>query len=125
MHEGIRIDCQVDPDGDWFTRLARIEMPALATGFDIRVDSPGKWVIDGKPRRELDACIDIDLGWTARRRTPSPSTPRPWLGTRKTIKVGWLRSFELLLVPNKQTCTKGADGLWEEAPHIRTPESFT
>jgi hypothetical protein len=116
-HEGIRveIDYVVEARPDWSTRSAKVDIPAVATHFEVEVSPDGRWVIDGAHRPDLEGCVDIDLGWTPAtnslpiRRLPFKSE------IPVTTRVGWLKWSELVFMPAEQSYTKHVDGRWTYA----------
>jgi len=116
-HEGIRveIDYVVEARPDWSTRSARIDIPALATLFEVQVSPQGRWVIDGEHRPDLDGALDIDLGWTP----ATNSLPIRRLSVRTGVpvatRVGWLKWSELVFMKAKQSYTSHGEGRWTYA----------
>ncbi|HSK06705.1 MAG TPA: putative glycolipid-binding domain-containing protein [Acidimicrobiia bacterium] len=115
--EGIRveIDYVVDTGPDWSTRSARIDIPAVATLFEVEVSHDRRWVIDGDHRPDLDGCVDIDLGWTPATNTLPIRRLRFKRGIPVTTRVGWLKWSELVFMPAEQTYTKQGEGGWTYA----------
>lgn len=114
LHNGARVEIEytVDTNSDWSTRHASIDIPALATSFDVRVESGDHWFIDGDHRTDLDGCVDIDLGWTPATNTLPIRRLRYATGIPRTIRAVWLRWPELLFVPAEQTYTRQSDDRW-------------
>ncbi|MGH8951556.1 MAG: putative glycolipid-binding domain-containing protein [Acidimicrobiia bacterium] len=114
LHDGARVEISylVDTNPDWSTRHASIDIPALATSFDVRVESGDRWLIDGDHRADLDGCSDIDLGWTPATNTLPIRRLRFATGIPRTIRAAWLKWSELLFVPAEQTYTKRSDDRW-------------
>ena len=114
LHDGIRVEIAytVDANPDWSTHHASVDIPALATSFDVRVGPGDRWFIDGHHRADLDGCIDIDFGWTPATNTLPIRRLRFTTGTPRTIRAVWLKWSELLFVPAEQTYTKRRDDRW-------------
>lgn len=113
-HEGIRveIDYVVEARPDWSTRSARVEIPAVATLFEVEVSPDGRWVIDGDHRPDLDGCVDIDLGWTPATNTLPIRRLSFRSGIPASTRVGWLKWSELVFMPAEQSYTKHDEGRW-------------
>ena len=116
-HEGIRveIDYVVEARPDWSTRAARIDIPAMATLFEVEVSPQGRWVIEGNHRPDLDGGVDIDLGWTPATNTLPIRRLAFTSGIPVTTRVGWLKWSELVFMPAEQSYTKHGDGRWTYA----------
>ena len=114
LHDGIRVEIAytVAANPDWSTRHAAVDIPALATSFDVQVGSGDRWFIDGDHRTDLDGCVDIDFGWTPATNTLPIRRLRFTAGTPKTIRAVWLKWPELLFVPAEQTYIKRSDRRW-------------
>jgi hypothetical protein len=116
-HEGIRVEIGyvVEVGPDWSTRSARIDIPALATVFEVEVSPKGTWVIDGDHRPDLDGAADIDLGWTPATNTLPIRRLQFTSGIPVTTRVGWLKWSELVFMPAEQSYTKHGEGRWTYA----------
>ena len=57
------VEYTIDVNAAWATRSARIRGRS-ADGFSsalLQADGAGHWLVDGKPARHLDGCLDVDL----------------------------------------------------------------
>lgn len=57
------VEYAIDVDAAWATRSAQIRTRS-AGGFSsalLQTDGAGHWLVDGKPARHLDGCLDVDL----------------------------------------------------------------
>ena len=114
LHDGARVEISflVDTNPDWSTRRASIDIPALATTFEVEVEPGGRWLFDGEHRKEFDGCVDIDLGWTPATNTLPIRRLHFVPGIPRTIRAAWLKWSELLFVPAEQTYTKRSADRW-------------
>jgi hypothetical protein len=57
---------EVDADGAFRSRRAVVEgfVARQAVALRARATAQGRWEIDGRARRDLDGCLDIDLNFT-------------------------------------------------------------
>jgi hypothetical protein len=117
LHEGIQaqIDWMVAVRPEWSTRSASVDIPALATSFEVDVTDQGRWMIDSDYRPDLEGCIDIDLGWTPSTNTLPIRRLALAPGMTRTILVAWLQWPELGFVPAEQIYTKHSDDRWTYA----------
>jgi hypothetical protein len=54
---------EIELDEGWRTRRATLDV-LTASGRqrrDLRADGEGHWLVDGKPRPDLDGCLDMDV----------------------------------------------------------------
>jgi len=60
---GRAVRYEIEVDGAWRTRGARIRTQTLRGTTDITVegDGEGRWRVDGAPAPALDGCLDVDL----------------------------------------------------------------
>jgi hypothetical protein len=102
----------VETIGDWHTRAARVEIPALGADLDIRTGDSKSWWVDGEQVPELKGCIDIDLGWTPATNTLPLRRAEESGETSFVTRAAWLRWPELTFAPVDQTYTKRGDTTW-------------
>ena len=57
------VEYAIDVDAAWSTRSAAIRGRSAAGPCSARLeaDGHGHWLVDGKPARRLDGCLDVDL----------------------------------------------------------------
>jgi hypothetical protein len=114
LHDQARVEIvyAVDTNPDWSTRHASIDIPALATSFDVRVEAGEAWFIGDDHRIDLDGCVDIDFGWTPATNTLPIRRLDFAVGRPRSIQAVWLTWPELVFVPNLQTYTRRSDDRW-------------
>ncbi len=107
-----RIDYTLSTNEALQRHRVRIEMTAGGQRRILSLDhSDNGWLVDGVPRADLEACMDIDLGWT-------PATNTLPL-RRETIEIGqsietlaaWVRFPELDVIASAQKYTRLAGNL--------------
>jgi hypothetical protein len=97
----------VETRGDWHTRAARVEIPALGADLDIRTGDSKSWWVDGEQVPELKGCIDIDLGWTPATNTLPLRRAEESGETSFVTRAAWLRWPALR--PRRSAYTKHGD----------------
>jgi len=114
LRNGARVEIEytVDTNPEWSTRHACVDIPALATSFDVRVESGDSWFINGDRRMDLDGCVDIDFGWTPATNTLPIRRLLFATGIPRTVRAVWLKWPELVLVPAEQSYTRLSDDRW-------------
>jgi len=101
LHEGIAADSRYEIycDHSWRTQRAVIEIRFKGTTRTLGIAAGnGHWAVDNREVRELEGCVDIDLGW-------SPSTnllPIRRLnlavgGDSDTINAAWIKFPDLTI----------------------------
>lgn len=79
VHEGqpCQLDYLITCNSLWQTRLGKVTgwVGDQAIEIELSADSPGRWLVNGTERREVDGCIDLDLNF-------SPSTNLLLMGLR-------------------------------------------
>jgi hypothetical protein len=57
------VEYAIDVDAAWATRSARIRGTSAGGSCEalLEADGAGHWLVDGKPGRHLDGCLDVDL----------------------------------------------------------------
>jgi hypothetical protein len=87
---------EVQCDGEWVTRAARVSGSMGIDPVDIHlVASGGRWLLNGAEQPQVEGCIDVDMGFT-----PSTNTlPIRRLSLREGessgVTAAWLRFPEL------------------------------
>jgi len=106
IHEArpCRLNYVVECDEAWRTIAATVDgwIDADPVTVEIRVDSAGRWSLNGEERPVVEGCIDVDLNF-------SPSTnllPIRRLGLaigqEAPVRAAWLRFPDLTLLPLQQ-----------------------
>ncbi len=103
----LRIEYAVTTDSQWATLAVGITLTGEESGRRLSLQRGGDtWTVDGQPRRDLDRCRDVDLGWTPAtnvlplRRLPIAD------GESMTTRAAWVRFPELDVVVSEQTYTR-------------------
>ena len=101
-----RIDYELEADAAWHTLGATITVSGRADRRITIERGDAGWAVDGEHRPDLDACIDLDLGWTPA--TNILPLRRTSLGVGASVETtaAWLRFPELDLVVAQQTYTR-------------------
>jgi hypothetical protein len=79
----------VEVDEKWVTRTAdvQLDVAGVVRTRTLAHDGTGAWQLDGRERRDLDGCLDVDLGIT-----PATNTlPIRRLGTTGDIDAAWVQ----------------------------------
>lgn len=115
VHDGVRVEIsyRVETASDWTTRSASVEIPALAVSHEVTVPKPGRWLVDGERRTDLDGCVDIDLGWTPATNTLPIRRLQLENGGTATIQAAWLKWSELQFIAADQTYTRTGGTTWQ------------
>ena len=90
---------------DWRTEYVALGITRRATsyGTNIEVDvDAGSWWVNGRRRRALDGCIDLDIAATPATNTISIRRLRLEVGQDAMIKVAWVDVPSLRVVPTEQ-----------------------
>jgi hypothetical protein len=104
------IEYAIEVDAAWATRSARIRGRS-AGGFSsalLEADGAGHWLVDGKPARHLDGCLDVDLEASAMtnalpvRRMGLPA------GARQAAPAAYVRAVGLAAERLEQTYARTA-----------------
>ena len=93
-----RIDYELEADADWRVLGATITVSGRTDRrIEIERSSAG-WTVDGEPRPDLDACVDLDLGWTPATNI-LPLRRRPVaIGESVSTRAAWVRFPEFDVV---------------------------
>lgn len=117
MHDDVRVEInyRVEVASDWSTRIATIDIAALALNHQVAVPKPGIWLINGERRTDLDGCSDIDLGWTPATNTIPIRRLQLEGRDSTTIRAAWLKWSELQFMASDQSYTKTGAATWRYA----------
>lgn len=104
-----RLFYQLVWDPKWSLRSAelRLETQSGVRALSLRADGAGHWQLgDGKPRPDLDGCLDIDI-W------PTPFTNsfpirrnELSLGERRTFRMAWVSALDMSVKAQPQAYTR-------------------
>ncbi len=102
-----RIDYTISTNVEWETQEVRIELSAGGHRQAITLERDERgWAVDGSRRPDLDACIDVDLGWTpATNMLPLRRNPLD-IGHAHQSAAAWVRFPELDVVVSEQLYTR-------------------
>ncbi len=102
-----RVDYTISMNSEWETREVRIELSAGRHRQAIVLDHDDRgWIVDGRQRPDLHACVDVDLGWTPATNTlPLRRIPIA-AGQSIHSAAAWVRFPELDVVLSEQTYTR-------------------
>jgi len=94
----------IEIDPTWRCSNAHVTVSG-ASDEDLRiaVDHDQHWTMNGQHLVELDACIDLDLGWTPATNTLPIRRLELNVGNTTSIEAAWLRYPDLDLVRSTQT----------------------
>lgn len=95
-------------DREWSTRAVRtwVEMGGTRRGLRIRVDTAGRWFCDGRERRDLRGCVDVDLSITPATNTLPIRRLALREGSSSEVPVAWIRFPDLTVAPLRQRYTR-------------------
>lgn len=101
-----RIDYRITTDAGWATRTVDITLYG-GVSREIRLErGDDGWTVNGRVRPDLNACIDVDLGWTpATNVLPLRRVPVA-VGDSLTTSAAWVRFPALDVVASEQTYTR-------------------
>jgi len=91
---------------------ASIETPSLRREIELRTPRTGGWELDGAGASHLDACDDVDLGWSPATNTIPIRRLDLDVSESATITAAWIRFPELDVVANEQRYTRLAIDRW-------------
>lgn len=96
---------------DWTTRRVRVRAVAAAAATERRLDSDGHhWLVDGRPRPDLDGCLDVDVAATPLTNTfPIRRLGELPVGASVQLAVAWVDVPELGVTRVEQTYERLAD----------------
>lgn len=103
-----RIEYEIHCDAAWRTRRVTVRgvkgVDEHVIGLEARRD--GGWLVDGEPRRELQGCVDVDLGFSPSTNTlPIRRLSMP-VGESRAIEAAWLEFPSLRVRPVSQRYTR-------------------
>jgi hypothetical protein len=83
---------ELECDGAWRSRAARVHgfVGAAQVGVFIARDASGAWCVNGAPQAGLDACVDIDLGFTPATNLTQLRRLALEVGAAADVPVAWL-----------------------------------
>jgi uncharacterized protein len=105
-------------DAGWLTR--EVDVRALDAGGErtiaLRADDERRWTLDGRPRPDLDGCLDVDVAATPLTNTfPVRRLTAPdglAVGERTTLAVAWVAVPTLAVTRVEQTYERLAEARW-------------
>jgi len=106
-------------DSEWRTRNASISLrdDSGERSLRIKLDKKG-WVENGRRKRSLAACTDLDLGWSPSTNTISIRRLRLSIGTRSGPQsAAWVRFPELTIEPLPQEYERLAKNHYRYTSH--------
>lgn len=108
------IDYAVILDREWQPTEARVmtATPAGVRELALRSDHGDGWRLNGVPAPHLQACGDVDLGWTPATNTIPIRRLGVEVGETATIAAAWVRFPELDVARNIQRYTRLAKDRW-------------
>jgi uncharacterized protein len=105
------IEYAIEVDAAWATRSARIRGRS-AGGFSsalLEADGAGHWLVDGKPARHLDGCLDVDLEASAMTNALPVRRMGLPVGAREAAPAAYVRAVGLAAERLEQTYARTAD----------------
>lgn len=101
----VRIEYRVMTGGSGLTTATHVRD---LRGFEQRAltlerSAKGVWSVNGKAKRSLAGCTDVDLGCSPSTNTLPIRRLRLRVGASETIQAAWVRFPELTVVKNAQT----------------------
>jgi uncharacterized protein len=106
------VEYAIEVDAAWVTRSARIRGRS-AGGFSsalLEADGAGHWLVDGKPARHLDGCLDVDLEASAMTNALPVRRMGLPVGARKAAPAAYVRAVGPAAERLEQTYARTADG---------------
>ena len=107
----LEVRYSIECDSGWHTVNAGIAVRDGNRERSLRIENDGgRWIANGDPQRQVDGCIDIDLGWS-----PSTNTlPIRRLNLKNGTTSGpliaaWVKFPELVLEPLPQDYQRVAE----------------
>jgi len=104
-----RIEYTISVNGEWETERVSLELAAADHQVTLALVREDGWLVNGTPRPDLDACIDVDLGWTPATNMLPLRRMALDVGQSVTTTAAWVRFPDLDVVPSEQTYTRLAD----------------
>jgi hypothetical protein len=101
-------------DRDWMPRSSSVTVtsPRQVHRIELRSDQFGHWQVNGSAAPHLDACGDVDLGWTPATNTVPIRRLDLEIGDTASIVASWVRFPELDVIANEQQYTRLASDRW-------------
>ena len=112
--EPCHIDYDVLCDAGWMPHSCNpsVTLSEQVRTIELRSDHLGHWEVNGRAARHLNACSDIDLGWTPATNTIPIRRLDLEVGDSANIVAAWVRFPEFDVVPNQQQYTRMASDRW-------------
>jgi uncharacterized protein len=109
------IDYTLTVDRQWHPSLARatITTPDGVREIVLRSHHGAGWEVDGELVSQLDACLDVDFGWTPATNTVPIRRLGLEVGEKASITAAWIRFPELDVVASKQGYRRLAIDRWQ------------
>jgi uncharacterized protein len=105
------VEYAIEVDAAWVTRSARIRGRS-AGGFSsalLEADGAGHWLVDGKPARRLDGCLDVDLEASAMTNALPVRRMGLPVGAREAAPAAYVRAVGLVAERLEQAYARTAD----------------
>jgi uncharacterized protein len=101
----------VHADSGWrtLTTVVLVDAPGATRELRLEADGDGRWLVDGKPRADLDGALDVDVGITPSTNTLPIRRLALSSGERETVRAAWVRFPELTVEPLDQAYERLAD----------------
>jgi uncharacterized protein len=105
------VEYAIEVDAAWVTRSARIRGRSAGrfSSALLEADGAGHWLVDGKPARHLDGCLDVDLEASAMTNALPVRRMGLPVGARKAVPAAYVRAVGLAAERLEQTYTRTAD----------------
>ena len=114
-----RINYVVECDANWRSRIGEIRGVIGDQDWDLRIErSPvGQWTLNGETVKDVDGCLDLDLGFTPSTNLLQLRRVRLEVGAQADVPVAWidLPGATLQLLPQRYE-RRGPDSYWYESP---------
>ncbi|NML05040.1 putative glycolipid-binding domain-containing protein [Sphingomonas sp. G-3-2-10] len=105
LHDGVPacLSYVLDLDPDWSTRRGAIDGFAGTTPVARRIERNAEgWTLDGVPQTDVQACVDLDFGFTPATNCPQLRRMALEVGQSAEIVVAWLDVAAAALAPLPQ-----------------------
>jgi uncharacterized protein len=108
------IEYTVAVDAAWSPHFvtATITTPTQTTTRQIERDADRHWRLDGQVAVHLDACTDVDLGWTPATNTIPIRRLDLAVGETEAISAAWIRFPEFDVIVSQQRYYRLAEDRW-------------
>jgi hypothetical protein len=103
-----RVHYRLRYDASWalLEGTIAIDRAGATRSMEIRQVEPGVWSVDGRRRKDLDGCTDLDLMTTPFTNTPPLLRLEPAAGDTVQLRVAWVRFPDLSVTPVDQEYTR-------------------